>query len=229
MKMKKTNLALMCMAAVAMLTACGGGNSTKQSSDDTLDAQELAEKVANAPARSRIAAEYFIKNNGGLDPADLLPDWNYIIEPESNSFYGDTGIGTMCFYSPDGEELTKEAYTAWVRKLYDASKKISDDGFNIEGFEGSSDPAIALGEKSLEDMIAKGESGIIYLGMYSWGYRYNGKMMRIWTEREERNGKYWAKIDVANALTKSFDETMQDAEKALEREDVQQAVKDALK
>jgi len=221
--MKTTKLVLISIATI-MMVACGG-NSSKQ----TTDTQEVTEDVVNASPRSKVAAEHFIVGHGGINIADILPDWSYTTDPEDRNFYGDESKGVIRFNKPEGEELSKEDYIAWVRKVYAATKKISDDGINIQGFEGANDKAGALAEKPLEEMLEKAEGGFIYLGMYEWGYRYKDKFMRVYLDRTEKDGKYWAQIDIVNALTKSFDETMQDAEKALEDPNVQKAIKDALK
>ena len=224
--MKKKVLALMCIAAVTILTACGGGNTKKQSADGKIDVQAVAEKVFKGETRSKAAAEHFIKKNGGLKLSDILPDWSYTTEPEKNNFYGDESKGVVRFVKPEGEELSKEDYIEWVRKVYAATAKISDDGFNIKGFENADDAATALSEKPINEMIEQSLTGWIYLGMYDWGYRLNGRMMRIWMNRNEKNNNYWAQIDVCRAMEKNMDDLMKDAEKALERKDVQDALKD---
>lgn len=229
--LKTACVMLFALMATILFTACGGKSSDKQVADaeKKIDAEAIVEEVFKGEARSKAAAEHYIKKSGGLNPSHLLPDWNHTTEPEQNNFYGDSGKGVMRFWKPEGEELSKEDYIAWVRKVYEATKKISDDGFNIRGFEDSSEKDEALSEKPFDEMIEKGDSGWFYLGMYNWGYRLNGKFMRIYTERSDKNDKYYAQVDVCNAMHKSMDELFQDAEKALEREDVQKALKDLAK
>ncbi len=227
--MKKTIHTILYLAAFALMVSCGGNNSSKRTADDKIDAQAVAEKMIQesfkGETRSKAAAEHYMKKSG-IDPAAILPDWSYTTEPEKNNFYGEQGKAIMRFNKPEGEELSKEDYIAWVRKVYAASAKISDDGFNIKGFENESDKQAALSEKPLEEMIQQSLGGWLYLGMYDWGYRLDGRMMRVWLNRTEKNGKYWAQIDVCHAMEKNMDELFKDAEEALGREDVQKALKE---
>ncbi len=230
--MKKTFRIFVCLAAVALTASCGGNNSSKRTADDKIDAMAVAEKMIKeafkGESQSKAAAEHYMKK-GGIDPTAILPDWSYTTEPEKNNFYGEDGKAIMRFHTPEGEELSQEDYIAWVRKVYAASAKISDDGFNIKGFENADDKDTALSEKPLDEMIQQSLGGWLYLGMYDWGYRLDGRMMRVWLNRTEKNGKYWAQIDVCNAMEKNMDELFKDAEQALEREDVQKALKDLAK
>lgn len=225
----KQILIFTCVLAALMFTACGDKNSKKQSADGKVDIQVVEEVLFKGEKNSKAAAEHFIKKSGGLDLNDILPDWSYTTEPEKNNFYGEEAKSIIRFVKPAGEELSKEDYIDWVRKVYAATAKISDDGFNIKGFENASDAETALSEKPIDEMIDQSLGGWIYLGMYDWGYRLNGKMMRIWMNRNDKDNNYWAQIDVCRAMEKSMDELFEDAEKALEREDVQKALKDAVK
>jgi len=225
--MKKIIVTTICMAVVMLMAACGGKNSKNQTSEEKI-IEKAIEKAFSGEARSQAAVEHFMKTYGGLKYNDVTPDFKYSTEPEKNNFYGTDREGIARFNFAEGVELTKEDYEIWVRKVYDATKKISDDGINIKGWENADDEAGALSEKDFDEMIKQGNSGFIYLGMYNWGYRLNGQFMRIYMERDEKQGNYSAKITVCYALAKSFNQTMEDAEKALENEDVQKALKDAL-
>ena len=101
-----------------------------------------------------------------------------------------------------------------MRKVYAATKAVSDDGINIMGFEDAKDQEGALKEKSLDEMFEKSKGAWLYLGMYSWSYRLKGKFMRVSTEYEE--DKNAAEIDVAHGMNKSWREMEKDMEKALD-------------
>ncbi len=234
MKISRSTTAIVLLTAAAVIAvSCGGRKSGKLTADGKIDAQAVAEKMVKEAEKldafSKAAAEYYMKKNGGLNPADILPDWSYTTEPEKNNFYGEDGKSIMRFVKPEGEELSQEDYIAWVRKVYAATAKISDDGFNIKGFENADDKETALSEKPVDEMIEQSLGGWIYLGMYDWGYRLDGRMMRIWLNRNEKDNKYWAQIDVCRAMEKNMDELFKDAEEALEREDVQKALKELAK
>ncbi len=218
--MKKIFTALACMVTITIFTSCGGGNSGKDTDGEKTEIGEIVgemfKEAKKVNAFSQAAAERFIKRNGGLDPKSIEPDWKYIIDEKTMANYGDNSHGSLRFQKPDGEKLLQEEYEVWVRKVYNASKAISDDGRNIKGFEETDDKDIAVSEKTLEDMLEKAKGSFMgSLGMYEWGYRYKGKFMRVRLQREENNNKYAAEIDVADAMNKSMTELMKDAEKYL--------------
>ena len=66
---------------------------------------------------------------------------------------------------------------------------------------------------------------------YDWGFKRDGTLMRMVVELLDANAKYPARLQVHfyQGLQKSFDDTMKDAEKALEDPKVQKALKDAQK
>lgn len=217
--MKKIFALWMCLSAVVLLTACGGGNADKQkTADGKVDAgavvDQALEEAAAKNSFSQAAAEVFIRKHGGLDPKAIEPDWKYVIDEKTMANYGDRNHGSLQYQRADGDTLTREVYEAWVRKVYAATQAISDDGINIMGFEDAKDKEGALKEKSIDEMLEKTKNAWIYLGMYSWGYRFNGKFMRVSTEYEE--DKNAAEIDVAHGMNKSWEEMEKDMEKALD-------------
>jgi len=230
--MKKTILTLTCIAVALIMTACGGNKKDKDGKIDTMEiAEKLIEKEFSGEKRSKAAAEHYLKNFAGIDLATILPDYDYNCEPERNCFSGEERKVVAGFFKTEGE-VTKEEFKAFVAKVYEATQKASEDGKNIYGFEKRNDKDEAMSEVALEQLFADGDEGWIYLGMYDWGYRHNGKLLHVYTNMSSTSGeqkRWYASVDIAPALEKSFEETMKDAEKALESEDVQKAIKDYLK
>lgn len=216
--MKKILTLCMCLSAVVALTACGGGNANKKTADGKVDAEAVVDKALEEAAAknsfSQAAAEVFLRKHGGLDPKAIEPDWKFVIDEKTMANYGDRNHGSLQYQRADGDTLTREVYEQWVRKVYKATKAVSDDGINIMGFEDAKDQEGALKEKSLDEMFEKSKGAWLYLGMYSWSYRLKGKFMRVSTEYEE--DKNAAEIDVAHGMNKSWSEMEKDMEKALD-------------
>ena len=65
------------------------------------------------------------------------------------------------------------------------------------------------------------------------GFLKNGRMLHVYMQLDElgkdADKKYYARVQIAPGLEKSFDETMNDAEKALEDPEVQKAIKEYVK
>lgn len=203
----------MCLSAVVLLTACGGRNGNKKRADGKVDTKAVVDKALEEAAAensfSQAAAELFIKKHGGLAPKSIEPDWKFEIDEKTMANYGDRNHGSLRYQKPEGDTLTREVYEEWVRKVYAATKAVSDDGINIMGFEDAKDQEGALKEKNLDEMLGKSKDA-----WFSWSYRLDGKFMRISTQYvEDKNA---AEIDVAHGMNKSWDELEKDMEKALE-------------
>lgn len=215
--------------SIALLGCVGD----KTGEEKKADAEEVAEKIENdvfsGERKSKEAAEFYFKKLAGLDMNNILPDYPYDFEPEDKWFIGEERNVLAGFYKKEGAELSKDEYKTYVRKVFEATKKISDDGFNIYGFEKRDKKEEALGELSIDELFANDDKGIIYLGMYGWGYRYKGVMLCVNLQLDETRGenkKYYASVQIYPGLTKSLDESLKDAEEVLKREDVQEAIKD---
>ncbi|MDO5571118.1 MAG: hypothetical protein Q4F97_06590 [Bacteroidales bacterium] len=210
------------MATVAMFTACGGGKRKDKSNTEDI----VAEKVNSF---SQKAAENSIKAIGGMSLASFAPEWKYEVDESTMTNYGDSNHGSILFQKHSGESLSDEEYDAWIKKVYEATKAVSDNKMNIYGYESKSKKEEAMTEWKLDEIL--NQTGFMAkLGNREWGFVYKGSLKRVRIERWD-NKKFDDKvisgveIDVANALQKSFDDTMKDAEKALEDPEVQKALK----
>ena len=92
-----------------------------------------------------------------------------------------------------------------------------------------------MAEKDLEQMI-KDNAGTklfgveIYLGDYGWSFLKDGVLHRCEIDLLEKNDvKLGYSVKMYKGLQKSMEETMKDAEKALEDPEVQKQVEKALK
>ncbi len=204
---------------------------------DKVDAQDVVEKALQEAeevnAFSTGAADAAMKSLGGLGLDEVKPDFPYILDDETMGNYGDNSSygHASFFFIKDGGDVTKEEYETWLKKVYDATAAVSDDGRNIQGF-GFGDGDVP---KSFEDVLGGGF-------MQVWSYKYNGQFMDVYPSTEygsftvsetktygsEGGGDFGVKIDITVGMQKSWDESEQDIEAAFEEhgDEIQQALED---
>ncbi len=130
--MKKIYLALMCMASLAIVTACGGGNASKKvvTGDAEIDAKlEQAEKQLSEMTGEE-QAEATIKKMYNLTIADLAPDFEYklITTGYEPTMGNGLNVAKLNFEKVDGADITKEEFAAYVAKIYPIVEKVSPSG-----------------------------------------------------------------------------------------------------
>lgn len=228
--MKKFYLALTCMASLIMMTACGG----KTTDSDKITADDVEELVETGlfGKFSREAAQAGFKGVG-LTIEKVAPDYKYITEDSVKAFHGvvyKTNRSAMAtFIKEDMSDVSREEFEAYVRKIYAVTQEISDDKKVVYGFEKHSNADEANAEWPVDDILAQKMFGM-ELSSYDWRFKRNGKFYRITVELMKAGKKYPARLHISynEALQKSFEESMKDAEKALEDPEVQEAIKDAF-
>lgn len=236
--MKKLITALMCAAAVLLMAGCGNNSGKKAKKDDKVDLNKVAENIIQekfeGESYSKEAADFYFKKFSGIKLADLAPSYP-LNETSKYTYYGDERDALANFKIQDDGSYTKEDHENNVRRIYALTKKAADDGINIYGFEDTSDKEKAMSEKDLEEMIeaCKGSKimGIeIYVGSYGWTFKKDGVLRRCEINLLEKNDvKLGYSVKMYKAMTKTFDELVDDAEKALSDPNVQKQVEKALK
>jgi hypothetical protein len=234
MAKKQTFAAVIILAMVFMLVACGGGS--KESKGNVADAVDKAVSDAfSGNSFSEKAAAQALKDRG-IDEKDIEPDFEWEIDEDLMATYGDNSHGSIMFIKKGDDDMTDDEYDAWLKKVFDATAKASDDGHNIQGFSfGDGDV-----EKTWDEVISSDSF------MTTWSYKYKDQIMDVYPDREQNPNKesetitepdgkwnivyhyYAVKIDIANGLQKSFDETMKDAEEAIKghEDEIAEALKD---
>ena len=237
--MKRIALIIMCVAGMVLCAGCGNnGGSKSDKKDDKVDiekvAKNLEQKAFEGESYSKEAAEYYFKKNEGIKLSDLAPDYK-LNETSKYTYYGDERDVLANFKIQDDGTYTKEDHEANVRRIYAITKKVADNGINVYGFEDKSDKDEAMAEKDLEQMI-KDNAGSkifgveIYIGSYGWSFLKNGELHRCEIELLEKNDvKLGYSVKMYKGLQKSMEETMKEAEKALEDPEVQKQLQKALK
>ena len=237
--MKRFALILMCVAGMVLCAGCGNkGGKKSDNKDGKVDLEKVADKMVQKAFEgekySKEAAEYYFLKNEGIKFKDLAPDYK-LDESSKYTFYGDEHDALANFKIQEGDTYTKEQHIENVRRIYAVTKKAADNGINVYGFEDKSDREEALSEKDLEKMIEDNNGttifGIeIYVGSYGWSFLKDGVLHRCEISLLEKNDtKLGYSVKMYKGLQKSFDDTLKDAEKALEDPEVQKQVEKALK
>ena len=171
---------------------------------------------------------------GRVSIKDVEPGFAYILDDDTKGNYGDDsfcGRGTL-FFIKDGSDVTKEEFEAWVKKVFEATAKVSDDGYNIEGY--------GFGNGEVEKQLEAVLTGFIN----TWSYKYNGTILDVYVETKyssfntgekvygnEYSKDIAVKVEIGVGMQKSWDETVEDVEKAFEEngDEIEKTLEDALK
>ena len=222
--MKKIYLALMCMAGFTLMTACGGKSENKGGEvANAENTEQEAEADATVDADSPTAKfEKALKDCYGLTFDQVKPD--FAISETNNQgasmFYGESTNGGVNanLLKADGNDPTQDEFNAYATKIYNLTKSISQDGKNIVGFNEASTLDEALAEKPIDKCIGKNEYGVDII-MTGWAFRMNDTFYQCDVAQGiARNGNPMPiKFSLSKGLQKSLNESMEDADKALEQ------------
>lgn len=238
--MRRSLFIVISVACALALVSCGGKGSKKatESGDGKVDIEKVAKNLEKEAFEgekySKEAAEFYFKKNEGIKLSDLAPEYK-LNETSKYTYYGDEHDALANFKIQDGDIYTKEQHIENVRRIYALTKKVADNGINVYGFEDKSNKDEAYAEKDLEKMIEDGNGtkilGVeIYLGDYGWSFLKDGVLHRCEIDLLEKNDtKLGYAVKMYKGLQKSLDETMKEAEKALEDPEVQKQLEKALK
>ncbi len=233
--MKKIFALLLAVMMLFSLAACGGSEDTGKTDadNDKANAEELAqdalEQAEELDSFSEEAAEYYLKAYG-ISYDELKPVWEYEVS-EKGAYADDPASGSghavVVFKNPNGE-LTDEQIKEYYEQVFKVTAAASDDGYNIIGHEFVGDGENPGDETTLEDAL----SGFLQ----GWCFRKNGKSMAVYVSDIYDNDKesefdrlfyyYGVKFDIGVGLQKSFDDTLNDMEQALEENEDE--IKEAL-
>ena len=122
--MKKVFIAIMCLASLVLMTACGGGNAKKDGSEGTAEVKKEAKttKSSNLSVGERYAF-------AGLTSADIVPNFGReITDSNDTDANGVTKATTFFGYGDDREPFSDKVYDEYCRKLFAKLKLLSEDG-----------------------------------------------------------------------------------------------------
>ena len=241
--MKKLLAILLAAVMLLVFASCGGNGGNEdntEKNDEKINAEDVInkelEEAEEHDSFSRGAVEYYLKKTAGIKLDELEPDWEWKLKSNYSAYADDPASGTghavITFTKAEGE-VTEDEFDAWYKKVFDATAKASDDGYNIRGYEFAGDGEDALGEVTLDEAL---DSWL----MKGWGFRVDGKNYVVYVSDEYDNNKdselgklfYYdgAKVDIGVGLQKSFSDTMDEAEKYMSENDdeIRDAIKDYL-
>ncbi|MBQ3546368.1 MAG: hypothetical protein IJA34_15500 [Lachnospiraceae bacterium] len=219
MKMKKICIVVLGLTMLFTFVSCGDDKSSEKSNKAEEVVKDNLDKAEEYDSYSVEAVEHYFSSIG-LKVDDVKPAFDYSVgeygayadDPDSSSGHG------VIIFKKEESEVSDDEYNEWLDKVFKATASVSQDGYNIIGYEFVSDGEDALSETTLEDAISGFLSG--------WSFRYNDKIMTVYVDRKYDNDKesqlgyifYYTgvSVDIGVGLQKSFDDTMDEAESYME-------------
>lgn len=224
--MKKILAIILASLMILALAACtakpgeGGENAdpgkmSEKAQEDYEDSLEMF---------SPEAAEYYLEKATGIKLTQIEPDWEWEFANEYDTL-GQSGRGLFKFTRKDAE-LTDDEINAYFGKVFDSTAAISDDGYNIIGYEFVGEGENALDEVALEDALDSWLPG--------WCFKKDGTIYTVYVSSEYDKEKestldrlfYYnaVKIDIAQGMQKGWDDYMSDIEE--NADEIEEALKD---
>ena len=140
--MKRIYLALMCMASLLMLTACGGDKKSADVPGEKMSAEEAVETARKASeAMSGIEkCAATLEKGWGIQLKQIEPDFEFAEVTEGWDKFEGNGVNSAAavYQKKDGSAITAEEFKAWASKLFALTKSLSSEGKNIHGYDGMS-------------------------------------------------------------------------------------------
>ena len=200
--MKKVFLALMCTASMALIAACGGNANNNEGNTDEAAATEQGAKSFDQMNGIEKCADA-LQRVYNLTLADIQPDFEFTEQTEGfDKFDGDQGSRAVAVYQKkDGTAITADEFKAWAGKIYEITKKMSQDGKNVEGPAYVKSNKEAMAEKSLEKGMDSGE----------WNYRMNDQYYAIYIHNNDGAKKPYVDVTFSLGLQKTFEDALDDA------------------
>lgn len=158
--MRKTLFfALMCIASLTIVAACGNGNSSKNKSK-TSSKDEASANVVNAEkdVKDMVGIEqsaYWLDKTFSLKLADVSPAFEYeALENGMDGCMGNSGGGIVSFVKKDGTPITEDEFKAYVTKIYPLVQKCSPTGkiHKGQGKNQDNSPEVQKQELTLDEI-----------------------------------------------------------------------------
>jgi hypothetical protein len=188
--MKKIYVALMCMASVAMLTACGGDKKGAETTDEKATTEQAAETEQQAadlhPSVAKCAAT--LEKGWGIQLKQIAPDFEYAEVTEGwDKFEGNGANSAAAVYKKkDGSAISTEEFKAWAEKLFALTKSLSKEGKNIRGYDGMTQ----LTEEQANAEVTLDEC-LIDNNFPAWTFVTEGGIQRCYvTHQNEKDPNY---------------------------------------
>ena len=224
--MKKILTIILASLMILTLAAC---TAKPGENGENVDPGKMSEKAQEGyedslEMFSPEAAEYYLEKATGIKLSQIEPDWEWEF---ANSYdtLGQSGRGLFKFTKKDGE-VTDDEINAYFGKVFDSTAAISDDGYNIIGYEFVGEGENALDETTLEDALGGWLQG--------WCFKKDGTIYTVYVSSEYDKEKestldrifYYnaVKVDIAQGMQKGWDDYMSDIEE--NQDEIEEALKD---
>ena len=187
--MKKVFLAMVCMASLVMMTACGGGGAKKEASEGTAEVKKEAkasksvkgEWEAISPEEDAIKKyeESYLGKTKEIGGFEIGKPKSSTIK-EAYWFYGENELENtptsyiMRFVCGEGQ-IKHSDFNAYTQALWDACKKVADEGRMFALKAGKEQDISTFIEEGMEEIMVEGEE-IEY--EHKWYYKLNGITMK---------------------------------------------------
>ena len=217
--MKKLSLALMCMAGLAIVVACGGKkDAAPETGDAELDQkiEKVEKKLSEMTGIEKCEATWQKRYEGKLTLADVKPDFEFTEKEKGfDSFFGNGVNNAKAVYlKKDGSDITPEEWKAYVTKIYNVTKKLAQDGKVVRGFGTDLNVKTreqALEEKSLEQALGGGDN-------IEWAFLKNDRFEACYLNLQNGPKEKYVDVTFAEGIQKNLDKAMKDADKYLKKE-----------
>lgn len=180
--MKQTILALMCMTAALMLTACGGKANRKAADGSTETKAEMKTEAAKGGSTKLADVtdnnwQGVVKSNFGIDIA-VPAGWSFQKVQSPND------VNNLILNLTIGGDTTGEAMG---KKLFEATKAISKHG-NYKNKVNWDAETVAAGDaiNDISEVDAMNDSDVIA----SWNFSFNGRMVMVNYSAMGSNAKF---------------------------------------
>ena len=213
--MKKVLTALMCIAGLAMLVACGEKKAPTVTGDAKTDqkVEQAEKKLSEMTGPEKCEATWKKRYEGKLTLDDVKPDFDFVEKLDGLDCFMGNGVNLAkaVYCKKDGSQFTPEEWNAYVTKIYNVTKKLAQDGKVVRGFGSNLD--VKTREQALEELplekLLDGKDNL------EWGFLRNDRFEACYLNRTDRKENSYVSLSFAEGLQKNMDEALKDAEKML--------------
>lgn len=211
--MKKICLALMCIASLAIVVACGEKKAKTVTGDAKTDQKlEKAEKkLSEMTGIEKCEATWQKRYEGKLTLADVQPDFDFTEREKGVDCFSGNGVnlGKAVYLKKDGTDITPEEWKAYVTKIYNVTKMLAKDGKVVRGF--GSDLNVKTREQALEekslDQVLNGDENL------EWAFMKDDRFEACYVSMQNLTKDKYVCVTFSEGVQKNLDEALKDAEK----------------
>ena len=212
--MKKLSLALMFVATLALVVACGKKAKTVTGNEELDQKIEKVEKKLSEMTRvERCEATWQKRYGGKLKLADVQPDFAFTEREEGFDSFNGNGVNNAkaVYLKKDGSDITPDEWKAYVTKIYNVTKKLAQDGKVVRGFGSHLDVKTreqALQEVTLDQVLDGGDN-------QEWAFLRDDLFEACYVNMQNLANAKYVTVTFAEGTQKNLEEALKDAEKYL--------------